>query len=127
MRSGHQSSAGSLTSLYTHPTPAILVFLAVLAFGLLFMLPGGLLQAQETSSKTVEYTENDTSPVLTLSASDPEGAAPIVWSLVEEIADHYETETWSTPVHPVNVSEEGLQRVLDADTYYGFARVAPAS
>ncbi len=36
---------------------------------------------------------------------------------------HHElTETWSTPAHPVNVSEEGLQRVLDADTYYGFAR-----
>ena len=29
MRSGHQSPAGSLTSLYKHPTPAILVFLAV--------------------------------------------------------------------------------------------------
>ncbi len=41
---------------------------------------------------------------------------------------HYElTDTWSTPVHPVNVSEEGLQRVLDADTYYGFARITPES
>ena len=41
---------------------------------------------------------------------------------------HYElTDTWSTPVHPVNVSEEGLQRVLDADTYYGFAKVANGS
>ena len=29
------------------------------------------------------YTENDTRPVLTLSATDPEGAAPIIWSLVE--------------------------------------------
>ena len=37
---------------------------------------------------------------------------------------HYElTETWSTPERPVSVSEEGLQRVLEADTYYGFARV----
>ena len=41
---------------------------------------------------------------------------------------HHElTETWSTPAHPVNVSEEGLQRVLDADTYYGFTRVADGS
>ena len=29
------------------------------------------------------YTENDTSPVLTLSASDPEGAAPIIWSILD--------------------------------------------
>ena len=33
--------------------------------------------------KTVEYAENATAPVLNLSATDPEGAAPIVWSLVE--------------------------------------------
>ncbi|PKB63733.1 MAG: hypothetical protein BZY80_05660 [SAR202 cluster bacterium Io17-Chloro-G2] len=36
---------------------------------------------------------------------------------------HYElTERWATPVRPINVTEEGLQRVLDGDTYYGFAR-----
>ena len=35
----------------------------------------------------VEYTENDTDPVLTLTASDPEGAAPIFWSLVTDAAD----------------------------------------
>ena len=33
------------------------------------------------------YTENDTSPVLTLSASDPEGAAPIIWSILEVVPD----------------------------------------
>jgi hypothetical protein len=39
---------------------------------------------------------------------------------------HYElTDTWSTPINPVNVSEEGLRRVLDADTYYGFAGITP--
>ena len=36
---------------------------------------------------------------------------------------HYElTEHWATPVRPINVTEEGLQRVLDGDNYYGFAR-----
>jgi hypothetical protein len=41
---------------------------------------------------------------------------------------HYElTDTWSTPINPVNVSEEGLRRVLDADTYYGFAGITPES
>ena len=41
---------------------------------------------------------------------------------------HHElTETWSTPAHTVNVSQQGLQRVLEADTYYGFARVPNGS
>ena len=40
---------------------------------------------------------------------------------------HHElTETWSTPANPVSVSREGLRRVLEADTYYGFARVPNA-
>ena len=39
---------------------------------------------------------------------------------------HYElTERWSTPVRPINLTEEGLTRILDSDTYYGFARVEP--
>ena len=36
---------------------------------------------------------------------------------------HYElTERWSTPVRPINISEAGLERVLEADDYYGFAK-----
>ncbi len=43
-------------------------------------------------------------------------------TLLEEL--HYElTERWSTPVRPINVTQEGLSRVLDADKYYGFVRV----
>ena len=38
---------------------------------------------------------------------------------------HYElTERWSTPIRPINVSEEGLIRILEADDYYGFARIS---
>ena len=81
------SSGGASLLLKKRLTPTVLVLLAALVAGLLFLLPGGLLQAQETSSKTVEYTENDTSPVLTLSASDPEGAAPIIWSILEVVPD----------------------------------------
>jgi hypothetical protein len=34
---------------------------------------------------------------------------------------HYElTERWSTPMRPINVSMEGLGRILDGDTFYGF-------
>lgn len=34
-------------------------------------------------------------------------------------------ERWSTPVRPINVTLHGLKRILDADTYYGFAPVKP--
>ena len=38
---------------------------------------------------------------------------------------HYElTERWSTPVRPINVTLANLRRILDGDTYYGFARAA---
>ena len=40
-----------------------------------------------SDDRTVEYTENDSSSVLTLSAMDPEGAAPIIWSLPTANAD----------------------------------------
>ena len=39
---------------------------------------------------------------------------------------HYElTERWSTPIRPITISEQGLRRVLEADDYYGFARIGP--
>ena len=41
---------------------------------------------------------------------------------------HHElTERWATPVRPINISELGLRRILDADTHYGFARVSTES
>ncbi len=37
---------------------------------------------------------------------------------------HYElTERWATPIRPINITENSLARILDADTFYGFARV----
>ena len=84
MRSGHQSPAGSLTSLYKHPTPAILMFLAVLALGLLFLLPGGLLHAQNDGM--IEYAENGTDPVATFTATDPEDRM-VYWSLAPAGSD----------------------------------------
>ncbi len=39
---------------------------------------------------------------------------------------HYElTERWSTPVRPINVTEDGLRIIIQTDTYYGFATVDP--
>ena len=38
---------------------------------------------------------------------------------------HYDlTEKWATPVRPINISEEALSKILDADTYYGFVSLA---
>ena len=55
-----------------------------LVAGLLFLLPGGLLQAQQDII-TVYHSENDGGAVTTLSARDPEGVTPpMVWSLVTD-------------------------------------------
>ena len=54
-------------------------FLAALAVGLLFLLPGGLLQAQDDGM--IEYAEDRTDAVATFTASDPEGR-PVYWSLL---------------------------------------------
>ncbi|MDA0262951.1 MAG: hypothetical protein O3A93_02520 [Chloroflexi bacterium] len=36
---------------------------------------------------------------------------------------HYElTERWATPIRPIVITEERLLRILDNDSYYGFAR-----
>ena len=47
--------------------------------GLLFLLPGGPIQAQDANG-TIMYPENDTGAVATLTAVDPEGES-INWDL----------------------------------------------
>ena len=60
-----------------------MAFLAAVAFGLLFLLPGGLLQAQSGDAR-VEYAENGTDPVATYTGIDPEGR-PIYWLLADAV------------------------------------------
>ena len=37
---------------------------------------------------------------------------------------HYElTKRWSTPVRPINITEDGLRGIMESDNYYGFATV----
>ena len=55
----------------------LFAFLALLAFSMLFLLPGGSVLAQEAA---IEYAENGTGPAAVLTAVDPEGES-IVWSL----------------------------------------------
>ena len=59
--------------------PVGVALFAALAVGLMFLLSGGLLQAQETT--TIEYEENDTAAVATYTAVDPEMTAITSWSL----------------------------------------------
>ena len=68
-----------MTNIYPLNPRFMLPFVFVLTLSLLFLLPGGLAQAQ-TAEQFFTYPENGTGPVATFTASDPEGAAPIVWS-----------------------------------------------
>ena len=61
-------------------TLPFLALLAVLTAGLLFLLPGSPLRAQEAMTE-LEYAENGTDPVATYTGLDPEGR-PIYWSLL---------------------------------------------
>ena len=58
----------------------ILAALVAVLGALLFLLPGGILQAQQTA-ETYYHQENDDNPVVTLSATDPEGVTPIYWDI----------------------------------------------
>ena len=74
-----------LTRSYKAITARPIVMLAVLlAAGLLFLMQGGLLQAQDSNQKSVVYAENGMDLVLTLVASDPESVTPIVWSILND-------------------------------------------
>ena len=69
--SGHRSPGGGASILANKRlTLPFLAFVAVLAAGLLFLMPGGLLQAQNDG--IIEYPENGTAVVATFSATDPD-------------------------------------------------------
>ena len=79
----------SPSSLYKRASRALNVtaLLAVLAVSLLFLLPGGLLHAQDDG--TIPYEEKGMGPVATYTAVDPEGTA-ITWSLSGDDAEVFE-------------------------------------
>ena len=82
--SGHRSPGGGASVLANKRlTLPFLALLAVLTAGLLFLLPGGPLHAQEAMTE-LEYAENDTDPVATFTAVDPEGRM-IYWDLVKSV------------------------------------------
>ena len=73
-------SASPSTFLNRRLAFPILALLAALAFSLLFLMPGGPLQAQDANG-TIEYEENRTDPVATYTAIDQEGQK-VYWSLL---------------------------------------------
>ena len=82
--SGRQSPPGGPDSASRFPRRYTLPFIALLAaltLGLLFLLPGGPLQAQDDG--TIEYAENGMDPVATFTGTDPEDRM-VYWSLLED-------------------------------------------
>ena len=72
------SGTTSPASLYKRASRALGVtaLLAVLAVGLLLLLPGGLAWAQD--AETIKYAENGDGVVATFTAVDPEGES-VTW------------------------------------------------
>ena len=66
----------------------ILALLAAVTVSLLFLLPGGPLHAQD--GLAIEYPEKEERPVATYTATDPELAGAIEWSLAGVDAEHFE-------------------------------------
>ena len=96
-----------------------LAFVAVLAAGLLFLMPGGLLQAQ-SAEQFFDYPENGDGPVATFTASDPEGAMPIVWSVAADdftdtAADIAETD--SADGSDFRISSDGVLSFRSSPNY----------
>ena len=87
----------------------ILAALVVVLGALLYLLPGGLAQAQQ-AQQSFTYAENGNRPVATFSATDPEDVTPIVWSLLES-----ETGTQDLGIFeaPPNADDVGTDDVAD--------------
>ena len=81
---GHGSPGAAATLLLRkHLTITFLVIIAALAVAL-FLMPGGLIQAQQDDMTMVSFAENGEDAVATFTATDPEGAMPITWSLATD-------------------------------------------
>ena len=91
--SGHYSPPSSTVSSFVadrRPFFIVIALLAALAVSLLFLLPGGLLQAQDANGP-IEYEENRTDAVATFTAVDPE-EKDIDWDLMGDDAGDFTIE-----------------------------------
>ena len=86
----------------------ILAALVAVLGALMFLLPG--VQAQQTA-ETYYHQENDDNPVVTLSATDPEGVARIHWDIFTDDGNDQDL--------PGGIVAEDADDVLPADTADG--------
>ena len=91
----------------------ILAALVAVLGALLFLLPGGLVQAQQ-NLQVVEYAENGKGPVITLSARDPEGVTPIVWSLPSATEDPDLNGDDNGPLNIADAADNGRFNISDS-------------
>ena len=102
---GSHSTNGSVAAsilLKKRLTLPFLAFLAALTLGLLFLLPGSPLHAQEAMTE-LDHAENSTDPVATFTAVDPEGRT-VYWSLLDS---HVGIMVDGTPLIEGDVADYG--------------------
>ena len=123
--SGHRSPGGGASILANKRlTLPFLAFVAVLAAGLLFLLPGGLLQAQ-SGEQFFSYAENGTGPVATFTSTDPEGATPGYWMLTDEgVTDAVEDADIADRAL-FNIDQSGVLSFKEPRSYEDDSNTAP--
>ena len=97
--------------------PVGVALFAALAVGLMFLMPGGLLQAQ-SAEQFFTYPENGDGPVATFTASDPEGAMPVVWSLTgQEVPNDDVLQADIADVGDFKIDQNGVLSFMTSPNY----------
>ena len=95
----------------------MLAALAVAALGLSLLFLYNSTSAQSSSQQSVEYLENEDDAVLTLTARDPEGVTPIVWSLLGDAGGEQDLGIFQdTGVSPGTANDNIDDTADDVDT-----------
>ena len=94
--------------------------LALLAASLLFLLPGGPLQAQSGDAQ-VDYAEDRTDSVATYTGLDPEGR-PVYWSLLTDASgdQNIPDESGDDNVAPTDIADFGEFSISDGVLSFKF-------
>ena len=100
----------------------ILALLAAVTVSLLFLLPGGPLHAQDSS--TISYPEGEKRSVATFTAEDPEVAGDITWSLTGDDADAFEIGKSSGVLTFAEVPDYEMAADDDTNNVYAVTVVA---
>ena len=104
------------------PALSVTAFLAALAVGLLLLLPGGLAWAQDAG--TIEYIEDGDGAVATYTATDPELAGAITWSLTGDDATAFEIDESSGVLTFAEVPDYEAAADEDMNNVYAVTVVA---